>query len=97
MTGYLHLIVPASAFRLIKGKDQLQTYSFNTGVAQHYFCKVCGIKSYYVPRSNPDGISVNVRCLDGQAGRGADELFDGQNWEASAGSLAHLSRTDTRD
>ncbi len=70
----------------------LQTYTFNTHTARHYFCRVCGIKSFYVPRSNPDGFSVNVRCLDGMTGRAADEAFDGQNWEANAASLAHLSK-----
>ena len=57
MTGYLHLIVPASRFRLIRGEAHLRTYTFNTGVAQHYFCDTCGVKSFYVPRSNPDGSS----------------------------------------
>ncbi|NNF51222.1 MAG: GFA family protein [Gammaproteobacteria bacterium] len=94
MTGYLHLIVPASDFRLTKGDKQLITYSFNTGVAKHHFCGVCGIKSFYVPRSNPDGFSVNVRCLEGVEGRHAVESFDGQNWEANAASLKHLSDED---
>ena len=65
MTSYLHLIVPKERFRLIEGQEALDTYTFNTGVAKHYFCRHCGIKSFYVPRSNPDGISVNVRCLEG--------------------------------
>lgn len=93
MTGYWHLIVPASRFRLLTGAEFLTTYTFNTGVAQHRFCSVCGIKSFYVPRSNPDGIDVNVRCLDPAtivALRIAP--FDGRNWEANAGDIAHLSR-----
>lgn len=64
MLGYLHLIVPKSQFELEQGSDYLTTYTFNTGVAQHFFCAVCGVKSFYVPRSHPDGISVNARCLD---------------------------------
>ena len=64
MLGYLHLIVPKSQFELEQGTDYLTTYTFNTDVAQHYFCEVCGVKSFYVPRSHPDGISVNARCLD---------------------------------
>ena len=64
MTGFLHLIVPASRFRLLRGAEMLETYTFNTGTARHLFCRRCGIKSFYVPRSNPDGFSVNVRCLD---------------------------------
>jgi hypothetical protein len=91
-TGYLHLIVPASRFRLLSGGDALVTYTFGTGVAKHRFCKVCGIKSFYVPRSNPDGFSVNVRCLDeGTPIAFAVEPFDGRNWEKHAGALAHLS------
>lgn len=91
-SGYLHLIVPADRFRLITGKDELSEYTFNTGKARHYFCRVCGIKSFYVPRSNPDGISVNVRCLEPDTIEQLRILqFDGQNWEANAAGLAHLS------
>ena len=91
-TGYLHLIVPRSAFRLVKGEDALTTYTFNTGTAKHRFCRVCGIKSFYVPRSNPDGFSVNARCLEtGTITTLVVEPFDGRNWEDSAGVLRHLS------
>ena len=93
MTGFLHLIVPASRFRLVKGEDALTTYVFNTGTARHLFCRRCGIKSFYVPRSNPDGFSVNARCLDPATIAGLEiEPFDGRNWEASAGTLRDLSR-----
>lgn len=92
-TGYVHVIVPESRFRLLQGADQITTYTFNTGVARHTFCKVCGIKSFYRPRSNPDGWSVNARCLDSVEGLDIRiEAFDGQNWEAHGASLAHLSR-----
>jgi hypothetical protein len=64
MSGYLHLIVPRTRFRLLRGEASLSTYTFNTGVARHLFCRQCGVKSFYVPRSNPDGYSVNVRCLE---------------------------------
>jgi len=64
MVGYQHLIVPKSNFRILQGEDQLITYEFNTGIARHYFCSHCGVKSFYVPRSHPDGISVNGRCLN---------------------------------
>jgi hypothetical protein len=93
-TGFLHLIVPASRFRLIKGGESITTYTFNTGVAQHYFCRVCGVRPYYVPRSNPDGFDVNVRCLEPQPERIEVVAFDGLNWEKNAGDLAHLSRDD---
>ena len=92
-TGFLHLIVPANRFRLVRGEASLTTYTFNTGVAKHSFCKVCGVKAFYVPRSNPDGFSVNVRCLDRSTIDSVKVLpFDGANWEASAASLGHLSR-----
>jgi hypothetical protein len=64
MSGYQHLVVPRSRFRLLKGAESLTEYRFNTGTARHLFCRHCGVKSFYVPRSNPDGYSVNVRCLD---------------------------------
>ena len=62
--AYLHLVVPREQFRLISGDSNLCTYTFNTGIAQHYFCQTCGIKSFYVPRSHPDQVSVNIRCID---------------------------------
>lgn len=94
-TGFLHLIVPASRFRLLQGADCLTTYTFNTGTARHLFCRICGIKSFYVPRSNPDGYSVNVRCLDTPPARLTVVPFDGRNWErAGAERLARLSRED---
>ncbi|GIX34661.1 MAG: aldehyde-activating protein [Lysobacteraceae bacterium] len=92
MTGYLHLIVPASRFRLLCGKQALTTYRFNTGVAQHTFCRFCGIKPFYVPRSNPDGIDVNLRCLDRMPDGVRIVPFDGRNWEQHAARLAHKSR-----
>ncbi len=92
-TGFLHLIVPASRFRILSGEEKLSEYRFNTGTARHLFCSVCGVKPFYVPRSNPDGWSVNFRCLD-RSEFGAVEIrpFDGQNWEAHGAALAHLSR-----
>lgn len=94
-TGFLHLIVPASRFRLLQGADKITTYAFNTGTAKHMFCSICGIKSHYVPRSNPDGFSVNLRCLDDP--KSFDEVrivnFDGRsNWEAQAQALAYKSK-----
>jgi hypothetical protein len=64
MSGFLHLIVPRARFHLLSGADVLSEYRFNTGTARHLFCRRCGVKSFYVPRSNPDGYSVNLRCLD---------------------------------
>ncbi len=87
-SGYLHLIVPAHRFRLLQGAEALATYAFNTRVARHLFCTRCGIKSFYVPRSHPDGFSVNARCLD--AGTVQEMLirpFDGRHWEQSREAL----------
>jgi hypothetical protein len=93
-TGFEHLIVPAADFKLLSGQDALTTYAFNTGVAKHLFCNRCGIKSFYVPRSNPDGFSVNLRCIDaGTIEEVVYENFDGQNWEAHGAGLAHLSKS----
>src|SRR4051794_18368128 len=82
MKGFLHLIVPPERFQLLQGEDALTTYRFNTGVAQHRFCTRCGVHPFYVPRSDPDKIDVNVRCLEGVD---LDALrprpFDGRNWE----------------
>lgn len=91
-SGFLHLILPKSKFKLLKGKEFLTTYTFNTGVAKHTFCKVCGIKPFYIPRSNPDGYDVNVRCLESQPKELGVESFDGRNWELHAQKLAHLSK-----
>jgi len=80
--GYLHLIVPADRFKLLSGREVLRTYTFNTGTAQHLFCSVCGIKSFYVPRSHPDGFSVNARCLDaGTVQEMTIRQSNGREWE----------------
>ncbi len=93
MTGFLHLIVPAARFRLLAGAQQLVEYTFNTGAAKHRFCRNCGIKSFYVPRSHPDGIDVNVRCLDPATIERIDITpFDDANREAATAALGHLSR-----
>ena len=92
MSGYWHLIVPAGRFRLLRGQQDLVEYTFNTGVARHLFCRTCGIKSFYVPRSNPDGFSVNARCIDRTTVATLTiEPFDGRDWEQSAGRLRNLS------
>jgi hypothetical protein len=81
-SGYLHLTLPQSRFRLLSGSEYLTSYQFNTGTAKHLFCSICGVKSFYVPRSHPDGYSVNARCLDeGTVTSMRVERFDGKNWE----------------
>ncbi|NES83072.1 MAG: GFA family protein [Moorea sp. SIO2B7] len=80
--GFLHLIVLPENFTLLSGDDSLTTYTFNTNLAKHQFCSICGIHSFYRPRSHPDKIDVNVRCLDGEVlSRFKIEFFDGANWE----------------
>jgi hypothetical protein len=82
-SGYLHLVVPADRFKLLSGSDTISTYTFNTQTARHLFCSLCGIKSFYVPRSHPDGISVNARCIDSDT---IEDLtitqINGREWEA---------------
>ena len=88
-SAYLHLIVDRRKFRIVSGMDALTTYRFNTGTARHLFCRICGIKSFYVPRSHPDGYSVNARCLDAGTVAGMTvKPFDGREWEAAAAGLA---------
>ncbi|WP_353350857.1 GFA family protein [Oceaniserpentilla sp. 4NH20-0058] len=91
-SGYLHLIVPLSKFKLHSGSEFLSTYTFNTGVAKHTFCNICGVKPFYTPRSNPDGIDVNVHCLDTDGLVVNITEFDGQNWEHNAHKIAHKSK-----
>lgn len=87
-TGFLHLIVPKEDFRLLSGADMLETYRFGTGAARHVFCRRCGIKSFYHPRSHPDGISINARALDGDGWRALPvDAFDGRNWEDARARL----------
>lgn len=93
-SGFLHLIVPKSKFSLLQGEDFLSTYQFNTGIAQHLFCKICGVKPFYIPRSNPDGYDINVRCLDIQPASIKIVPFDGVNWEQNAHTVAHKSQED---
>jgi hypothetical protein len=93
MTGFLHLIVPAARFRLLRGAEYLTEYTFNTGVAKHRFCRVCGVKGFYVPRSNPDGWDVNVRCIDpGTIESVSVSMFDDADREAATAAIIDLSR-----
>ena len=93
MSGYQHLIVPRARFRLLQGAESLTEYRFNTGTARHLFCRHCGVKSFYVPRSNPDGYSVNARCLDPATVEHVEvEIFDDNERAASEARLRNLSR-----
>ncbi len=87
-SGFLHLLVSRERFRLLDGGDTLASYRFGTGAANHLFCPVCGVKSFYVPRSHPDGYSVNARCLDQETVEAVEVFpFDGANWEANVAAL----------
>jgi hypothetical protein len=91
--AYLHWIVPRDTFRLLTPEKNIATYSFNTGVARHHFCKVCGVAPFYISRSDPDKIDVNARCLDGvDVATLAVNHFDGRNWEKSY--VAYAARRD---
>jgi hypothetical protein len=86
--GYLHLFVSRSNFRLLQGDAAISTYTFNSKVAQHHFCETCGVKSFYVPRSHPEGLSINVRCLDPATVEAVTVTpFDGKNWEQNVSQL----------
>jgi hypothetical protein len=93
MTGFIHIIVPHEAFELVSGRGALASYRFGTGAAEHLFCSHCGVKSFYQPRSHPEGWSINAHCLD-ETPELAIERFDGRNWEQSA---ARLDAEDRRD
>jgi hypothetical protein len=87
-TGFLHLIVPHGEFRLLSGADTLTSYRFGTGTANHLFCSVCGIKSFYQPRSHPEGWSLNLNALDDASGLNVIvRTFDGRDWEQAAAGL----------
>ena len=89
MTGYLHLIVPEARFRLIEGQKDTTTYRFGSGKARHIFCSQCGIKSFYRPRSHPDGISIHLKCVDDWEGLDVRIVpFDGKDWDKAKANLA---------
>ena len=91
-SGYLGLAVSRSRFELLSGEDCLETYTFNTGVAKHLFCRHCGIKSFYLPRSHPDGVSVNANCLDATTVSSTSITdFDGMNWEQNIHKMSQIS------
>ena len=96
MKGIIHLVVPRDRFELLRGTEAITTYTFNTGVAKHTFCRHCGIHSFYTPRSAPDGISVNVRCLDDVDVEAVRRRpFDGRHWEDAM--RARLASGDASD
>ena len=92
MTGFLHYFVTRENFTLLTDDDAISTYTFNTGVAKHLFCRYCGVKSFYVPRSHPEGYSINLNCVAPETIESiATSDFDGRNWEQNADNLSPLS------
>ena len=88
--GFLHLIVSPEKFTLIQGSDHLKTYTFNTHTARHTFCSICGIHSFYHPRSHPDWFDVNLHCLDEDVLSNFEvQFFDGENWEENIEKIRH--------
>ncbi|WP_262692068.1 GFA family protein [Kordiimonas aestuarii] len=88
MTGFVHYFASKDEFRVTKGADNLAEYTFNTDTAIHMFCKTCGVKAFYVPRSHPDGWSVNTNCIDmATVSTLIIGEFDGANWEANIANL----------
>lgn len=91
--GYLHLIVAEDDFELTRGSDATTTYTFGTHIAKHHFCSRCGIHSFYRPRSHPDCVDVNIRCLDGVVPADFQlRAFDGQNWDQNVDALRQRQR-----
>ncbi|MEX1994305.1 MAG: GFA family protein [Steroidobacteraceae bacterium] len=87
-SGYLHLIVNQKQFKLVSGAANLVEYQFGTGTARHLFCRDCGVKSFYIPRSHPDGYSINARCLDPATNVSTRITpYDGRNWESARADL----------
>ncbi|MGK7892327.1 MAG: GFA family protein [Xenococcus sp. (in: cyanobacteria)] len=92
--GFLHLIIPPQNFTLLSGQEFLTTYTFNTKIAKHLFCRICGIHSFYYPRSHPGWIDVNIRCLDQDIiSQFNIELFDGVNWEQNVTTIQTKDKT----
>ncbi len=82
MTDYRHLTMKHEHFELLRGAEDLAEYRFNTGKARHLFCRHCGIKSFYVPRSHPDSYSVNFACVTLPEEVVVEWIdFDGANWK----------------
>ncbi|KAL6772462.1 hypothetical protein ACKKBG_A30315 [Auxenochlorella protothecoides x Auxenochlorella symbiontica] len=82
MKRNVHAIIPEADFECTRGKDVLQQYTFNTGVAKHLFCKRCGVTPFYRPRSNPFHYAVTIACIDpGSIQTLVVRKVDGQNWE----------------
>ena len=91
IVNYKHYVVDKSQFKLLKGKKYISTYTFNTKVAKHMFCKICGIKSFYIPRSHPDSISINLNCINSKTINKVKIIkFDGKHWKKNINKIKSL-------
>ena len=83
-TGYLHWPVDPARVRMLSGDGEWTSYRFGTRVADHRFCPTCGVSPFRIARSDPDKITINVRCLEGiDLDAVAIARFDGRHWEAA--------------
>lgn len=86
-TGHKHVFIPQNEATLI-GEENLSLYTFGSGAAKHYFCKICGTRPFYIPRSHPDTYSVNLRCIENDTLSASETIeFDGQNWDQNIAGL----------
>lgn len=86
MSGFIHVVVPHDKFELVTGREVLTSYRFGSRTAEHLFCRLCGVKSFYQPRSHPDSWSVNANCLDAPVELEIEQ-FDGRDWERAKANL----------
>ena len=87
-TGFLHILIPSNKLRILSGGPNLFSYTFGTATAKHLFCRFCGVKAFYVPRSHPTGYSINARCLKNfKIGAHNMSQFDGRNYESNISAL----------
>lgn len=79
MRGAVAVSADLDGIDIIRGRDFLTAYQFNTNTARHYFCSRCGIYTHHQRRSNPSQFGVNVACLEGMSPFDFQELpvYDG--------------------
>ena len=88
LTGFQHVFVPQEEFTLLSGAEDLTSYKFETQTADHLFCRHCGVKAFYRPRSHPESYSVNYRAVTPGTLSITEVIpFDGQNWEENIKAL----------
>jgi hypothetical protein len=85
----VHIMVEHEDFELLTGREALASYRFGTATADHLFCRHCGVKSFYQPRSHPNEWIVNANCLDAPLELEIEQ-FDGAYWESAKASLDGL-------